>query len=843
MNDLRDKKLIATFQRSLTLAVCCSSLVLSSAEGRLWPGAFTIIVALATWQLVEARGILRLPNWCTNVLGVVALLASGSEFITGNIEGKLLSGAHLIVYLTWIVLLMPKLRRQYWGLMALCILQLAVSAVLTNTPGFGASLIGMMFVLLWTLSVFSLFIVLQDLRTMAPMEMGAPATGTGTAGAGTAGADAAGAVSGKAEDSSSEQRKIRIPAAAIYTEEGLQRDFGEAWVDFRFRGIVSLSFVVSLVLAFAVFAAFPRTPEWGGGSVFAGSSTSPLERAGIVHRTGFTEAVKLGDIGSLFSSNNRVLQFRIKEIESDRQVHPDELIEALASDELYFRGNAMGFYRDGEWSRGLSERGYRAGEVVNDEFGVNIPVKPSFEIEISQDPPIGQFAFAVFPITKATAKQGHGKVVNRTVTGALVWASNRSVPADSQRTFTIHVPRVDINPDLTFDDWMLRRSLAPGARQEGIRRLEEFASHMFVTEGLEETLPNLTALSRQLCFQNGQRVSAEECVQKIFAHLNVSGKYVYSTQLTRQDYSIDPVEDFLLNTQSGHCEYFASACTLMLQSVGVPARLVNGFAGYDVNSVTQQYEVTERHAHTWVEAFVNGRWLTLDPTPATSRQQIMDQVGQQGFVADLQLAFSDFWKGGVNNLTLEKQKAFFDPVIEFCKTTWQSIRENGLWPTLSNYFRDMLDSPDRWVSWQGGVITFVALLLIAWFWSTHPVDRVMGLYRRIAAWFSQRSRTERSVIRFYAKFCSLCEKHGLTCSSHQTALEIAEQASLKFSEKLASTGLNSLPMTIAQAFNQVRFGSMILSDEQTAEIGKELERFAEVLAAKSNQRTALGSHA
>ncbi|MBL8817622.1 MAG: DUF3488 domain-containing protein [Planctomyces sp.] len=799
MNDIRDKQLIATFQRSLILSVCCASLVLSSAEGRLWPSAFTVVVAIVSWIAVEVRAWLKMPIWGTNVLGVLALLAFGYEFATGNIEAKLLSGAHLIVYLTWIVLLMTKSRRQYWGLMALCILQLAVSAVLTNTPGFGISLMGMLFALLWTLSVFSLFVTLQEIR-----------------------------------DLTSERAPGLSPAGpAIITEDGLQRDFAEPWVDSRFRGIVGLSYLTSLVLAFVVFAAFPRTPEWGAGTVFAGSAAQGQERTGIVHRTGFTDTVKLGEIGSLLQSSDRVLQFQISEVATGRKATVDEFITAMRMDEILFRGNAMGFYRDGEWSRGLSERGYRAGEVVHDMFGENIPDDPFYKLEIQQDPPIGQFAFAVFPFKKAVAKDGSGKVVVRTVTGSLVWASSRNIPQDAQRSFEIFCPRIDRSPDLTFDDWMLKRTISQSAREEGVRRLDEFASHMFITEGLEESLPNLTQLARSLCYQNGQRLSAEKCVQKIVAHLSISDRYRYSTVLTRQDSSIDPIEDFLLNTNSGHCEYFASACALMLQSVGVPARLINGFAGCEMNTVTQQYEVTQKQAHTWVEAFVNGRWQTVDPTPAAPRADEIRRIGSQGLVTDLQLAFSDFWKGGVNNLTLEKQKAFFDPVIEFSQTTWNGIRENGLWPTISNYFYDLMSSPEKWVSWQGGALTFLLLLMAAGLWSFHPLDRLMQIYRKLSNWFSSRSRTERSVIRFYSRFCQLCERHGLKCSPHQTALEIASRAGDVFSEKLNSTGLAELPLQIAQAFNQVRFGSIILTDEQTLEIGRELERFAEALSANS----------
>ncbi|MBX3474719.1 MAG: DUF3488 domain-containing protein [Planctomycetes bacterium] len=65
----------------------------------------------------------------------------------------------------------------------------------------------------------------------------------------------------------------------------------------------------------------------------------------------------------------------------------------------------------------------------------------------------------------------------------------------------------------------------------------------------------------------------------------------------------------------GHCEYFASAMTVLLRCFGIPARLCAGFMARkpDVNGV---YEVTFANAHAWVEAWLPGYgWVTFDPTP------------------------------------------------------------------------------------------------------------------------------------------------------------------------------------------------------------------------------------
>ena len=78
----------------------------------------------------------------------------------------------------------------------------------------------------------------------------------------------------------------------------------------------------------------------------------------------------------------------------------------------------------------------------------------------------------------------------------------------------------------------------------------------------------------------------------------------------------DPLAYFLFQKRAGHCEYFATAMTVMLRSAGIPARYVNGFLTGEYNSVGGDFVVRASDAHSWVEAYFPGfGWLTFDPTP------------------------------------------------------------------------------------------------------------------------------------------------------------------------------------------------------------------------------------
>lgn len=91
--------------------------------------------------------------------------------------------------------------------------------------------------------------------------------------------------------------------------------------------------------------------------------------------------------------------------------------------------------------------------------------------------------------------------------------------------------------------------------------------------------------------------------------------YVYDTSTPAGRY---PIVDFLLRTRRGYCQQFAGAMALLLRMGGVPARVAVGFAtGVRVRH-SDEYIVTDRDAHSWVEAWFPGYgWVQFDPTPPT----------------------------------------------------------------------------------------------------------------------------------------------------------------------------------------------------------------------------------
>lgn len=148
--------------------------------------------------------------------------------------------------------------------------------------------------------------------------------------------------------------------------------------------------------------------------------------------------------------------------------------------------------------------------------------------------------------------------------------------------------------------------------------------------------------------------SKDKTMQAIFNYLK-SNAFTYS--LKGLPVSKTPLEDFLFETKSGNCEFFASALAVMLRLNEIPARLVGGYRGGHYNEVGQYYLVPQKYAHAWVEAYVKPKgWVRLDPTPAMIDSSASLTSGDSFLrLSILMDTLNYYWYVLVINYNLEKQ--------------------------------------------------------------------------------------------------------------------------------------------------------------------------------------------
>jgi transglutaminase-like putative cysteine protease len=93
--------------------------------------------------------------------------------------------------------------------------------------------------------------------------------------------------------------------------------------------------------------------------------------------------------------------------------------------------------------------------------------------------------------------------------------------------------------------------------------------------------------------------------------------YPYDLSIPPQNRDMDAVEYFLFEQKRGYCEQFSSSLAVMARSLGIPARVVTGYAPGEYNPFTGYYDVRASDAHAWVEVyFPQYGWSTFDPTPS-----------------------------------------------------------------------------------------------------------------------------------------------------------------------------------------------------------------------------------
>lgn len=199
----------------------------------------------------------------------------------------------------------------------------------------------------------------------------------------------------------------------------------------------------------------------------------------------------------------------------------------------------------------------------------------------------------------------------------------------------------------------------------------------------------------------------------------------YRHSLENLPVTATPLDDFLFDLRYGNCEYFASAMATMLRSAGVPSRIVGGYRGGYYNEVGRYYAVTQKNAHVWVEAFLEGEgWVRFDPTPAPPGFFTALQRGSLLFRLRLLIDTLDYyWNAAVIGYDFRKQVSLF-----------RKVRAGLSWPSTG-----FVADPRTAARYAGGLLVVAAAAVSLYY-----------LYR------SRKSRPERLVGLFLRRM----ERHG-----------------------------------------------------------------------------------
>lgn len=94
------------------------------------------------------------------------------------------------------------------------------------------------------------------------------------------------------------------------------------------------------------------------------------------------------------------------------------------------------------------------------------------------------------------------------------------------------------------------------------------------------------------------QLSTQDLYNYVVEHIRYDSDKVFNLLY---DYLPDIVDTYTTNL--GICYDYASLFAAMLRSIGIPAKLVKGYASYAPDTY-----------HAWNEVYLDGEWITVDPT-------------------------------------------------------------------------------------------------------------------------------------------------------------------------------------------------------------------------------------
>lgn len=151
------------------------------------------------------------------------------------------------------------------------------------------------------------------------------------------------------------------------------------------------------------------------------------------------------------------------------------------------------------------------------------------------------------------------------------------------------------------------------------------------------------------------------------------------------------IDEFLFGTKAGFCEHYAGAFVVLMRAAGIPARVVTGYQGGDLNPLDGYMTVRQSDAHAWAEIWVKNRgWLRIDPTGAVAPDRIETNLataipnrgglanlyaGNRSWLSSLRVrwdALTNEWNQWVLNYTPEKQKSLVQS-LGFSDVNWRTL--------------------------------------------------------------------------------------------------------------------------------------------------------------------------
>ena len=308
-----------------------------------------------------------------------------------------------------------------------------------------------------------------------------------------------------------------------------------------------------------LFVLFPRlAPLWG------------IPSDALSGRSGLSASMRVGAIASLALDETIAMRVKFEGAPPPQR-------------DLYFRGPVLATFDGNEW------RPLRSGFTQRFQQPANLQVSGNpVRYEVTLEPSNRPWLMALDTALARPNLPGH----DLAMTADLQWTSTRPITdivryrAESYTTFR-HGP---LRREVQLQDYL---DLPPGFNPR--------------------TLDLAASMRRNPAYA---QADASVLVPVVMERLRSGG---YSYTLDPGTYGANSADEFWFDRQEGFCEHIASAFVILMRALDIPARIVTGYQGGEINPVDGFWVVRQSDAHAWAEVWQAGSgWVRVDPTGAVA---------------------------------------------------------------------------------------------------------------------------------------------------------------------------------------------------------------------------------
>ena len=311
-------------------------------------------------------------------------------------------------------------------------------------------------------------------------------------------------------------------------------------------------------------------------------------------------------------------------------------------------------------------------------------------------------------------------------------------PNNQHWLFALDLPISITNPDQLTLHLTQRREIY------SYRQLQERLQYDVVSRSSALISQQLTALERKNTLQlppnanpltmqwvnnlRKTRTDPTELAQYVLNYFRVEP---FSYSLSPPPLGNQQVDDFMFTTRSGFCEHYASAFVVIMRALGIPARVVTGYQGGELNPVDGLTTIRQSDAHAWTEIWLENRgWLRIDPTAAIAPNRVQHEVTQH------------YAAGGFSRLINLNEHAWLRKQAFYIRANWDALNSAwNLWGLNYNWekqkaFISMFGVHDPQLAQlpvilalSASIVTGLLALILLWKQTkSTPLDKLYGQF-------------------------------------------------------------------------------------------------------------------